>query len=226
MAMTADADMNEMAGEMSLADMPDAETFEAMHETIADGSPELAQAFLQTVEKLIEALQQVSEAPGQGASIAHDALIAAGLTPRGRPVGGAADHEARHVVAAKKLGLVVERACAADGDARTNYSCWPRDLEKAVTVALAGPVGGDPDPDDEASAYQRAEHFTRLHHGIALDAAPSAALRTEAAAIVERSRRTAARLVAENADAIRRVAAALADGRVLDGNAVDKLIEE
>jgi hypothetical protein len=138
------AEMSEL-DEMSLAALPDAETFEAIDEAIAAGEPELALAFLQTVEELVEALMLISEAKGPTQRIAHDALVAAGLTPRGRLINSDnAAHEARHVIAAKKMGLVVERACAADGDARINYSCHVHDFEKAIITALAGTIGDPP----------------------------------------------------------------------------------
>jgi hypothetical protein len=228
--MVDETDMSEIGGEMSLADAPDAEPdFAAIDEMLAAGEPKLAEAFLETVERLVEALQQVSEARGDPQRVAHDALVAAGLEPRGRLIDGeAALHEARHVIAAKKMGLVVERACAADGDARINYSCHVHDFEKAIITALAGTIG-DPDrqacADDEHNARARALQLARMRNGLALDAAPSEAVLAEAARVVVRARHRAADLVAANMDAIQRVANALAKGAPLDGAAIDRLIE-
>lgn len=235
--------MNGMGGE-SLADTDDVPTtVEAMNETIADGTPELASAFLQCVEDLIEALQQISRGAGPWSDdafthatnciehmqgLAVDVLRKHGLRPRGEAE-RVAQHEARHSVIARKLGIQVARASAADGDARVTTRHQTRDLEKTIVVDLAGTIGdssAEACEQDEDNAAKRAMCLVGMRHGIAEDAAPSVGLRAEAALVVERARKTAANLVAANQGAIMRVAGALAKGSVLGQAEIDKLIAE
>lgn len=233
--------MTGMGGEL-LADETDAETIEAINDAIADGSPEIASAFLQCVEEMVEALQEISRGAGpwdddpfQHATntIEHmQALAVAVLTKHGiQPRGEAervAAHESRHAVIARKLGLEVKRAVAGD-EACVTTRYQMRDLDKVIAVDLAGTIG-DPSTTacdaDEASASANAMRLVRLRRGMAEDGAPSEAALADAAAVVERARQRAAALVALNMDAIMRVANELAKGGVLDGAAIDLMIGE
>jgi hypothetical protein len=130
-----------------------------------------------------------------------------------------ARHEAAHAVVARALGIQVLLATAGE-DARVRTRYQDRDLEKIVTIDLAG-LAMDASPEaasqDLRNATEHAERVVLMRHGTDR-LTPD--LRDEVTALVGRLRSTASTMVKENSAAIERVAAALAKGD-LDQAGVD-----
>ncbi|HEY1806391.1 MAG TPA: hypothetical protein VGG45_18110 [Terracidiphilus sp.] len=149
-------------------------------------------------------------------------------------------HEAGHAVVARVCGLGVARASAGRDPCVTTV--LPNDLSPAkrdvlrfvarTLVDLAGAaaearafgmIAVDAVRSDEQNAHWRALQFLRLARGIG-DRPLTAEERATCERLVARFRPTAAKLVEQNWPSIEAVAAALAEGRTLNGDEVDGLM--
>ncbi len=170
-------------------------------------------------------------------------LVAAGRrSSRIAVMTAVAIHEAAHATIARVLGLNVKRAAARPGDARvvTKYRVnvpkaqWAQTVSKLLLVDLAGcsaerrATGKFPDGKawqaDRRNAISRALRLVVLDEHQLDDDELNDSHRDEAEAIVAALRPTAAALVEEPWAQIERVAAALADRRILTGSDVDALM--
>jgi hypothetical protein len=137
-------------------------------------------------------------------------------------------HEAAHAVAARRLGIQVLAASASN--VRTRYRDTPQAAEHLALVDLAG---GEAEIQhlrrtawlvDEQQASERVLRLVHRRLGLGAGAPVTAAHRREASALFYEFCGKASDLVKQNWAAIERVAAELADGKVLTGADIDALM--
>jgi hypothetical protein len=145
-----------------------------------------------------------------------------------------ATHESAHAVVAAAVGLKIAHISIdpADPHVKTRYRIERSPVEQIVVLThlaltdLAGAVVEnevEPRIADERNALERCIEIVALRHGVE-KGKHTASMHAEAYDLRQRLRSQARALVDANLRAIERLAAALADGKVLDQDAVDALV--
>jgi hypothetical protein len=146
-----------------------------------------------------------------------------------------ATHEAAHAVIASVVGLKITGISIDPHDphVKTRHRIGSTPVEQAVILThlaltdLAGTVVEEqvePRIADERNALERCIEIVALRHGGVEKSKHTALMHAEAYDLRQRLRSQARVLVDANLRAIERLAAALADGKVLDQAQIDELI--